>query len=187
MTPSGNAPQARANVEIKAPCADLSRAREAALRLGAQPAYEEQQTDTYFATRRGRFKLRESSLGRAELVPYLRPDQLGARRSDYRVIPLADGPGTRELFAAILGVHRVVRKRREVLLWQNVRIHLDRVDSLGSFVELEAVFDGSEAMETEQRRLVAQLMHELGIAEASCIATSYEALLADALPADADR
>jgi adenylate cyclase class IV len=70
-----------------------------------------------------------------------------------------------------------------VLLWRNVRIHLDQVEELGSFVELEAVFDGSAAMEAEQRGLVAQLMRELGIAEASCIATSYEALLADAPPA----
>jgi predicted adenylyl cyclase CyaB len=180
MALPGNAPQARANVEIKAPCADLASARAVALRLGAEPAGEEVQTDTYFATRRGRFKLRETSSGRAELVPYLRPDLPGARRADYRVIPLADGAGTKELLAAILGVHRVVRKRRELLLWRNVRIHLDRVDGLGSFLELEAVFDGSPDAETEQRRIVERLMHELGIAEETCIASSYESLLGEA-------
>jgi len=180
MALPGNAPQASANLEIKAPCADLAVARAIALRLGAEPAGEEVQTDTYFTTRRGRFKLRETSSGRAELLPYLRPDLPGARRADYRVIPLADGPGTRELLTEILGVHRVVRKRREVLLWRNVRIHLDRVDGLGTFLELEAVFDGTAEAEAEQQRVVQMLLRELGVPLEACLAGSYESLLGSA-------
>jgi predicted adenylyl cyclase CyaB len=177
MASAGNAAQARANLEIKAPCADLAAARAAALRVGAQPAYDEEQRDTYFATRAGRLKLRETSSGRAELIPYLRPDQSGARRSDYRVIEIRDGAGTCALLGEILGVHRVVRKHREVLLWRNVRIHLDRVDGLGTFLELEAVFDGSAASEALQHRAVDWLLRELGIARETCLAGSYESLL----------
>ena len=177
-----NTEQARANLEIKAPCADLAAARAAALRLGAAPAYDEEQRDTYFATRAGRLKLRETSSGRAELIPYLRPDRAGARRSDYRVIEVRDGAGTRALLAEILGVHRVVVKHREVLLWKNVRIHLDRVDGLGTFLELEAVFDGSAASEAEQHRAVEGLLRELGVAPETCLAGSYESLLEGAAP-----
>jgi predicted adenylyl cyclase CyaB len=177
MALSGNAPQARANVEIKVRCEDLAGARAAALRLGAEPAGDEEQSDTYFATRRGRLKLRETSAGRAELIPYLRPDLAGARRADYRVIPIADAAGTRELLSTILGVQCVVKKRREVLWWRDVRIHLDRVEGLGSFLELEALFDGSPQQEAAQRRVVEELMRALGIAEGACIAGSYETLL----------
>lgn len=180
MALPGNATQAAANVEVKLRCADLAAARAAALRAGARPVADEEQVDTYFVTRTGRLKLREIRGARAELIPYLRPDLAGARRSDYRVIPVPDAEGTRRLLTSLLGVQRVVRKRREVLIWRNVRIHLDRVDGLGSFLELEAVFDGSATAEAEQRDAVRWLQAELGLAAEPCIAGSYETLLADA-------
>jgi len=177
MASVANAPQASANLEIKARCLDLAAARAVALRLGAEPALDEEQRDTYFATARGRLKLRETSSGRAELIPYLRPDRPGVRRSDYRVIEVRDGEGTRVLLGEILGVVRTVRKRREVLFWRNVRIHLDRVEGLGSFLELEAVFDGSPGAEALQRDALDRLLAELGIAPDACLAGSYESLL----------
>jgi len=177
MASAGSATQPGANVEVKVRCADLEAARAAALRLGARPAVIEAQVDTYFATRTGRLKLREIDGARAELIPYLRVDHAGARRSDYRVVPVPDGAGTRRLLSELLGVHRVVRKRREVLLWRNVRIHLDRVDDLGTFLELEAVFDGSAESEPAQREACAWLLRELGLAAEPCIAGSYESLL----------
>jgi predicted adenylyl cyclase CyaB len=75
-------------------------------------------------------------------------------------------------------VHRVVKKVREIFLVENVRIHLDQVDGLGEFVELEAVFDGSAAAEAAQHREVERLMNELGVRADDLVATSYEALLA---------
>ena len=179
MALPGNAAQAGANLEVKLRCADLSAARAAALRAGARPVADEEQVDTYFATRAGRLKLREIRGARAELIPYLRADLAGARRSDYRVIPVPDAEGTRRLLADLLGVHCVVRKHREVLLWRNVRIHLDRVDGLGSFLELEAVFDGSAAAEALQHDAVRRLLAELGLAAEPCIAGSYESLLSE--------
>jgi adenylate cyclase, class 2 len=180
MTLPGNATQPAANVEVKIRCSDLAAARAAALRIGAVPHAEEAQTDTYFVTRAGRLKLREIEGAPAELIPYRRPDVAGARRSDYRVIPVPDGEGTRRLLSELLGVHRVVRKRREVLLWRNVRIHLDRVEALGSFLELEAVFDGSAESERAQRDACTHLLRELGLSHEPGIAGSYESLLGDA-------
>ena len=133
--------------------------------------------DTYFRTREGRLKLRESSLSGGQLVPYLRPDAAAARRSEYVVIPVPDPARTKQLLAALLGVHRVVRKTREIALHENVRIHLDRVDGLGDFVELEAVWDGSPEGEPEQARKVAFLREALGIRDADLVPLSYEGLL----------
>ena len=172
--------QARANFEIKARCADLPAARERAERLATEYLGIDHQVDTYFVTRCGRLKLRESSLSGGQLVPYLRPDQAGPRRSDYRILPVPDPAGTKALLSQILGVHRVVDKQREIFLVDNVRIHLDRVEGLGTFLELEAVFDGSPADEAEQQCKVERLMKELGIEPADLVARSYEGLLGDA-------
>lgn len=169
--------QPKANVEIKARCADLDAARRRALRHATQRLGVDRQVDTYFATRAGRLKLRESSLSGGQLVPYLRNDVAGPRRSDYRVIPVADAEGTKRLLSEILGVDCVVEKEREILLSGNVRIHLDQVKGLGSFVELEAVFDGSSAAEAEQRRRVEQLMAQLGVREEDLVPLSYETLV----------
>jgi predicted adenylyl cyclase CyaB len=169
--------QLRANLEIKARCADLAAARARAAALATEHVGLDHQVDTYFVTARGRLKLRESSLSGGQLVPYLRPDTEAAKRSDYRVIPVEDPVGLKRLLAEILGVHRVVDKQREIFLVDNVRIHLDRVKGLGSFLELEAVFDGSAAAEAEQQRKVEGLMQELRVAPGDLLATSYEALV----------
>jgi predicted adenylyl cyclase CyaB len=164
------------NLEIKARCADAAAVRERALRLATERLGEESQVDTYFRTRAGRLKLRESSRSGGELVLYLRPDVAGARRSDYQVIPVADPAAARRLLDSLLGVHAVVSKRREVLLHHNVRIHLDRVDGLGDFLELEAVFDGSPEAERRERERVDWLLGELGVDPRALVAGSYETL-----------
>jgi len=169
--------QPRANIEIKARCPDLAAARQRALALATERAGLDHQVDTYFHTRSGRLKLRQSSLSGAQLIPYLRPDDEGPKRSDYRVVPVADGEGLKRLLAEILGVECVVEKEREIVLYENVRIHLDRVAKLGSFLELEAVFDGSSASEEEERERVDWLMRELGVRDADLVAHSYENLV----------
>jgi adenylate cyclase class 2 len=168
------------NIEIKARCADLARAREVARRVATARVGLDHQVDTYFCTRAGRLKLRESSLSGGQLVPYLRPDRAGPKRSDYQVVPVPDAAELKRILGEILGVHRVVAKQREIFLCENVRIHLDRVEKLGDFLELEAVTDGTAAAEAEARRKVAWLMEELQIREADLVAVSYEGLLAEA-------
>jgi predicted adenylyl cyclase CyaB len=167
----------QANLELKARCADLARARERVRELASAWLGIDEQVDTYFATRTGRLKLRESSLSGAQLIPYFRPDERAAKRSDYLVLAVEDGPGLARMLAAMLGVHCVVRKRREIALYENVRIHLDRVERLGDFVELEAVWDGARTGLAEQQRKLAYLRERLGIRDEDVIAGSYETLL----------
>jgi predicted adenylyl cyclase CyaB len=181
-----------ANLELKARCVDLAAARERVKAVATAWLGLDEQVDTYFRTtssearseakpsgvmRVGRLKLRESSLSGAQLIPYLRPDHPAARRSEYVVIPVPEPARTRELLATLLGVQRVVRKLREIALYENVRIHLDRVDGLGDFVELEAVWDGSAAGEAEQARKVAFLREQLDIRDVDLVSLSYEGLL----------
>lgn len=177
MASADGAAQARANVEIKARCADLAAARRVAERLATRQLGVDEQVDTYFVVPRGRLKLRRSSLSGAQLIPYLRPDRSGPKRADYRVVPVPDADGTLRLLTQILGVHRVVTKRRQIFLVDEVRIHLDEVEGLGSFLELEAVFDGSADAEAKERRRVDELMAELGVREGDLIEGSYEGMV----------
>ena len=164
------------NLEIKARCADLDAVRERARAVANSHLGIDRQTDTYFATSQGRLKLRESSLSGGQLIPYLRPDQRGPKNSDYGVIPIEEPERIKALLAEILGVHRVVRKLREIWLHENVRIHLDQVEGLGSFVELEAVYDGVPASLPAEQEKVRFLMKRLGIGEEDLVDVSYEGL-----------
>ena len=164
------------NIELKARDAQPSRTLELAVALGAEDHGEIRQRDTYFAGARGRLKLREQEPGEDELIEYRRPDAGEARESDYRRVPVADATALREALDAALGTLVVVEKRRRLLLHENVRIHLDEVDGLGGFVELEGVLgpDADPGAELENvERLRAQL--EIGELEAR----SYSDLLLD--------
>ena len=70
----------------------------------------------------------------------------------------------------------VVEKARRLLLWRNVRIHLDRVEGLGDFVELEAVAASPGGLEVERDR-VEQLREALGISDEHLVAHGYADLL----------
>jgi homotetrameric cytidine deaminase len=167
----------RRNVELKARDRDPARSLERALALGADDRGELVQRDTYFATPRGRLKLREQEPGGAELIAYERSDRADARESRYRLAPVADGAALREALDAALGTTVVVAKRRRLLLWEGVRIHLDEVAGLGAFVELEGVAAPGSDLTAEGER-VARLRAELGIADADLEATGYADLLA---------
>ena len=126
-------------------------------------------------------KARCTDLGAARAVA----GRLGAvrlgldRQIDTYFVTVEEPEALRTLLSTLLGVHRVVRKEREIFLHENVRIHLDRVEGLGSFLELEAVFDGTPAEEAAQQAKVDFLMAELGIAEGDLLETSYEGLVAE--------
>ena len=166
------------NIEIKARCHDLARARERAKAVATEWIGVDHQVDTYFRTSEGRLKLRESSLSGGQLVPYVRPDEEGPKRSNYQVIPVADPAGLKALLGQILGVHQIVEKEREIALCDNVRIHLDRVVGLGTFIEFEAVFDAGVDDEAKDVAKVERLIEALEITPDDHVAISYEGLLA---------
>lgn len=166
----------RRNIELKARCLDLMAAETAARTLDVRDAGLAVQIDTYFHCRHGRLKLREIVGVKAELIWYDRSDDARSRKSDYRVVPVPDTQELKAALAAGLGVRGEVRKRRRVLLWQNVRIHLDEVKGLGTFVEFEAVMTPGEAEPTAHARL-AELCRVLGIGSGDHLKESYADLM----------
>jgi homotetrameric cytidine deaminase len=175
----------RRNVELKARDPEPERSLERARALCAEDRGELRQRDTYFAAPRGRLKLREQQPGGAELIAYERPDAAQARESRYRIAPVADPGALREALDAALGTVAVVDKRRRLFVWEGVRIHLDRVEGLGAFVELEGVA-GADSDLAREGELVARLRAELAISDDAIEATGYADLLTGA-PVPDDR
>jgi predicted adenylyl cyclase CyaB len=127
--------------------------------------------------------LREIEGEGAVLIAYQRDDAASARASDYRLVPVPDADGIREALAATLGVRVVVRKRRQIFLHHQVRIHLDQVEGLGDFVEFEAVVDaqaGSRVPAADAKsgyQRLAFLQAHFGIAAEDLVERSYGELL----------
>ena len=170
------------NVELKAIAPDPAATIRAALDLGAEDRGTIEQRDTYFAVPNGRLKLREQTPGQDELIAYERPDDPAVRLSTYHRIPVADAAATRAGLAAVCGVRVVVEKRRRLLLWEDVRIHVDAVSGLGDFLELEAVAADDSDLSGEERK-VARLREALDIRDEHLRAGSYsDALLARPAP-----
>jgi adenylate cyclase, class 2 len=158
------------NIEIKARIASIALAADNCQRVAAVFQKEFRQIDTYFIVPKGRFKLRICDPGNSYLVYYQRPDQSGPKVSDYFMADVS--PATVEVLGAALGVLAQVKKTRTLYLWKNVRIHLDRVEGLGEFIEFEAV--QSEGMnEVEEYGKVQYLLREFGVAEEALMASSY--------------
>ncbi len=168
------------NVELKARCADLRRAAAIARRLGAVRQWQRHQVDTYFTAGSGRLKVRRVSGQPAELIAYWRPDVAAARTSDYLVCPVPDGRQLCRTLAMALEQRLVVAKTRTLYLLGNVRIHLDRVKGLGSFIEFEAVLSRAKEVPAARKKL-DELCSHFGISPADLIAGSYADLLMAAL------
>jgi homotetrameric cytidine deaminase len=172
------------NVELKARDPEPERTLRAALVHGAQDQGVLRQRDTYFAAREGRLKLREERIEgggppHAQLIAYARADEAAARTSAYHLVDVPDPAALTAALDAALGTVVAVDKARRLLLWEDVRIHLDAVDGLGTWVELEAVAPPESDLTLEHAR-VAELREVLGMADEHVEARGYAALLLDA-------
>ena len=133
------------------------------------------QIDTYYAVASGRLKLRECEPGEDYLVYYRRPDLADTKLSDYSIVYVQGN--NLPLRTSETERIAVVRKVRELWLWENVRIHLDRVEGLGEFIEFEAVLS-RQYDEEDGYRKIAHLRKAFEIEEDSILGQSYGDMIA---------
>ncbi|HKM99507.1 MAG TPA: class IV adenylate cyclase [Candidatus Binataceae bacterium] len=168
------------NLEAKFRLRDVDDARARALAIGYSDRALLHQRDTFFRVPKGKLKLREEPSG-AWLIHYGREVRDSLQLSQYEIVPIADAAATRAMMSATLGVIAEVRKERTLLMRANVRLHLDRVEGLGLFGEIEAVIADGEDPE-RSRAAVDELLAVLGIARGDLIDVSYFELAAQAAP-----
>jgi adenylate cyclase, class 2 len=164
--------QPRRNLELKANDLDPMRSLEVCRTLGAEDRGEIWQRDTYFQVASGGLKLREEQPGRPHLIQFQRANEPQQRESRYRIIEVDDGAVLSAALADAIGIRVIVTKHRRLFLWRDVRIHLDRVESLGEFIELEAVAPQDSDL-THEHDLVVELRAAFGITDEHLLAVGY--------------
>jgi predicted adenylyl cyclase CyaB len=164
------------NIEIKTRIASVEALLPLAQALSDGPAQTLDQDDTFFKVPSGRLKLRILADGSAELIHYCRADAAQARASDYVRVPVPDPSALREALTRACGQQGRVRKRRWLFMADTTRIHLDRVEGLGDFMELEVVLQPGQTDDWGLAR-AESLLRAFGLAEARHEAMAYLDLL----------
>ena len=169
------------NIEIKARVSDFAGLERRASLLADSGPEAIFQDDTFFACRTGRLKLRDFGNGRGELIFYQRADETGPKTSYYRIARTDDPESLRRVLLEAYGSPGRVIKQRTLYLVGRTRIHLDRVEGLGDFMELEVVLGEHETPEQDLAE-AQRLMGELGIEPGSLVEGAYLDLLGPARP-----
>jgi adenylate cyclase len=164
------------NIELKARVTDLASVEMRARELADRGPFDLSQDDTFFTCSTGRLKLRELAPDRGELIFYRRPDLTGPKLSEYAIVPTSTPALMRDTLGVALGVIGRVRKRRRLYLVGAMRIHLDQVERLGSFLELEVVLTDTEAADDGVARAQG-LLSQLGVGTSGLVAGAYLDLL----------
>jgi predicted adenylyl cyclase CyaB len=167
------------NVEVKARIASVEALLPRARSIADGPEERIEQDDTFFACAEGRLKLRDFGDGRGELIHYRRADAQGPKLSDYVRAPTSDSAALREALSRAYGASSVlgrVRKTRWLLRVGATRVHLDRVEGLGDFMEIEVVLRDDQSV-TDGEVIAEALLAQLGIRNDQRLAGAYLDLL----------
>ncbi len=164
------------NIEIKARIRDFAELQSRAESFSDAPVQVILQEDIFFHTRRGRLKLRQLAPDRGELIYYTRPDQEGPKRSEYHIFPTSDPANLKRVLALAYGIRGVVRKTRYLYLVGQTRVHLDDVEGLGQFLELEVVMREGQS-DAEGQAIAEELMARLGVERSDLLEGAYMDLL----------
>lgn len=164
------------NIEIKARARNFDKICRRAEELSDTPVEVIPQEDIFFNTPQGRLKLRVFSGSQGQLIYYTRPDQEGPKRSDYQIFHTSNALPLKHVLELAYGVRGVVRKTRYLYLVGQTRVHLDDVEGLGQFMELEVVMQEGQT-DAEGQVIAEDLMASLGVEKDDLIEGAYMDLL----------
>lgn len=166
------------NIEIKAVLRDRQAAEGVARRLSDSGPQVLHQVDTFFACRNARLKLRILEADHGELIRYERDNQTGPKLSAYTIARTPEPEALLKILTETLGQTGSVKKRRTLYLVGQTRVHLDEVEGLGDFIELEVVLR-PEQSEVDGGAIARELLQQFAIPPSDLIAKSYVELLQD--------
>ncbi len=161
------------NLELKARYPSPQKAHACARAVGAARRGLLVQQDTYFRVPRGRLKLREAGGGTAELIYYERSEESTERWSRFTREPVTGPAGIARVLTEAFGVLAVVRKKRELYVFRDARIHIDDVEGLGTFVEFEVTGGETPASVATMR----ELRNAFDIGDGIVIKVSYSDMI----------
>jgi adenylate cyclase class 2 len=169
------------NVEIKAHCPDAAFARMVLKQANARFVGEDHQIDTYFNVPSGRLKLREGNIEN-HLIFYQRSDMPGPKTSEVSLLETNPNTPIKAFLTNALGALVEVDKHREIYFVDNVKFHIDRVNNLGEFLEIEAI-DKDHTLGKEYLQEQCRFwMQKLNIQAEDLLSVSYSDLLENKIP-----
>ena len=164
------------NIEVKARVANFDEFRRRAGQLSETPVEVIPQEDIFFNTPQGRLKLRVLAENQGQLIYYARPDQEGPKRSEYHISLTSDPENLRRVLELAYGIRGIVRKIRYLYLVGQTRVHLDDVERLGRFMELEVVMREGQS-DAEGQGIAEGLMDAFGVEKSDLLEGAYMDLL----------
>lgn len=164
------------NVEIKARLRDRASVEASVRELADHGPELIVQEDVFFVCDRGRLKLRTLGDGRSELIFYRRLDTEGPTESEFLKAPTSDPFAMVAALTSAYGAAGVVRKRRTLYLVGQTRVHLDEVEGLGHYLELEVVLEPAQSTD-DGARIANHLMIALDIGPEDLESRAYIDLL----------
>jgi adenylate cyclase class 2 len=141
------------NIELKSVCTNLHSAKQKCKQIKAKYKGILKQIDTYFNINPGRVKLRNVNGRKFELIYYSRVGKGSEMESDYEIIKLSDDKEIKSIMKSTIGIRGIVKKKRELYIFENVRIHLDTVSKLGTFIEFEIVCKSPKDLKETPRKM----------------------------------
>lgn len=166
------------NIEIKARTNKTAQIRQFLMENGADHLGLDLQTDTYFNVSAGRLKLRQGNIENS-LIFYNREDLSGPKQSDFDLAEIENGDAIRSILTKAIGVRIVIQKNREIFYIENVKFHLDSLEGLGNFVEIEATNKNTTLDVERLREQCSFYMDKFGINQEDLIPVSYSDMLYD--------
>lgn len=164
------------NVEIKARCANQEAIRSYLKEHAADFKGSDHQVDTYFNVPNGRLKLREGEIEN-NLIHYERPDGEGPKQSRITLYSPQPKSSLKDVLTNALGVMVVVDKVREIYYIENVKFHVDTVEGLGTFMEIEAIDSDGSIGKDKLNEQCRHYLSEMDIKEQDLVSGSYSDLL----------
>jgi len=164
------------NIEIKARANKQDKIRKILKSKNAIFKGIDHQIDTYFKVNSGRLKLRQGNIEN-HLIWYAREDKKGPKQSKTILFETKPNSLLKDILTKALGVLVVVDKKREIYFIDNVKFHIDKVESLGTFIEIEV--QGNENNKDELLKQCQYFIDLFGISQEDLINVSYSDLLMD--------
>ncbi|MDZ7716164.1 MAG: class IV adenylate cyclase [Balneolaceae bacterium] len=168
------------NVEIKARCSNPDKIQAILKEHDADFKGTDHQIDTYFNIPDGRLKLREGTIEN-NLIYYKRSNTKQPKTSEINLVPMDHPKAMKKLLSNALGVWKVVDKQRKIYFIDNVKFHIDKVEQLGSFVEIEAIDEEGTLGEARLREQCNHYLQLFDISDKDLVAVSYSDLLDEQL------
>jgi adenylate cyclase, class 2 len=134
------------------------------------------QTDTYFKVPEGRLKIRKGNIEN-KLIHYERGDNLNSKKSDVLLIDLKKAQYLEKITRKTHDVLVEVKKQREIYFIDNVKFHIDNVENLGDFIEIEAISEDNSILLEKIKEQCDYYKNKFKIKKSELIKNSYSDML----------